>query len=284
MVRINSRDGKEEKVVAISKTIYQRPKHERVYCDLCSECPEGFRGAHELGRHQDRQHKDTVTKFVCIQPTDGVINPQYQPVNSLAKCKACSQDKKYGAYYNAAAHLRRAHFRPKSRGRGKNTKVDEKSEKRGGKGGGSWPPMAELKRWMKRVCEVVSEHQASQVDDDDEEDDDCGSNEFDDELIPQMSSGSVGQAEFDGSYVYTNEATMVDPYPTPTPTFENQGFSNVQFEQHQQSIDMQPNPSQSFAESPFMSMHDSIPYIDNFPQNFEDQSLGPDLSYIQYNM
>jgi hypothetical protein len=292
MVRINSRDGKEERVVAaIPKTPYQRPKHDRVFCDLCSDYPDGFRGAHELGRHQDRQHKDNVKKFVCVEPADGIIYPQYRPVNSLSKCKACSQQKKkYGVYYNAAAHLRRAHFRPKPRGRGKSTKVDEKSEKRGGKGGGDWPPMSELKRWMKEVCEVVSENQQAQADDDDDDDDDddCSGNGFDDDsMLSHISNGPAGQPEFDSSYLYSGDTTMLDPYPTPTSTFDNQGMANMQFEQlpHQQNIDLHFNSSQSsFADSQFTLMHDPMTYIDSFPQSFEDQSLGPDLFNFQYTM
>jgi len=155
LLRLKSKDGSDEKLVAaIPKTPYQRPKHDRVFCQYCDD-KEGFRGAHELGRHHDRQHKELVKKWVCIEPVDG-IKREFKPVNSLAKCKACNQGrKKYGAYYNAAAHLRRAHFVPKPRGRGKSHKVEDRSEKRGGKGGGDWPPMLELKRWMKEVYERV---------------------------------------------------------------------------------------------------------------------------------
>jgi hypothetical protein len=93
-----------------------------------------------------------VKKWVCIEPNDGGDHPK--PVVPLSKCKACfNQRKRYKAYYNAAAHLRRAHFRPKAKGRRKN---DEKNddEKRGGKGGRDWPPASELKCWMKQMPEI----------------------------------------------------------------------------------------------------------------------------------
>ena len=154
VARLDSKDGLQDKV-AISKPTYQRPKHERVFCKQCDSHQEGFRGEHELRRHQDREHKKMVKKFICVEPADGGAHPK--PLLALARCKAChTQKKKYNAYYNAAAHLRRAHFRPKSKGRAKSSKSDD-SEKRGGKGGGGWPAMCELKLWMKEVEEPAAE-------------------------------------------------------------------------------------------------------------------------------
>jgi hypothetical protein len=137
--------------IEISKPTYQRPKHDRVFCTQCSDNPEGFRGPYELRRHQDRSHKPMVKKWIIVEPTDGQDHPK--PVLPLSRCKACSaQKKKYGAYYNAAAHLRRAHFKPKSKAG--NSKSKTLSDERvGGKGGGDWPPMNELKLWMKEVEE-----------------------------------------------------------------------------------------------------------------------------------
>ncbi|KAK4103114.1 hypothetical protein N658DRAFT_505516 [Parathielavia hyrcaniae] len=116
---------------------YQRPPLRRVYCTKCNEYPEGFRGEHELRRHNDAKHAALVKRWVCAQPLDAPGSPQ--PVIPLAKCKACVTQKRYGAYYNAAAHLRRAHFNPH----------------RGGKASGDWPPMSILKDWMREVRQSI---------------------------------------------------------------------------------------------------------------------------------
>jgi hypothetical protein len=117
---------------------YQRPPLRRVYCTKCNEYPEGFRGEHELRRHTDAKHAALVKRWVCTQPENYSGNSP-QPLVPLTKCKACVTQKRYGAYYNAAAHLRRAHFNPH----------------RGGKASGDWPPMTILKDWMREVRQSV---------------------------------------------------------------------------------------------------------------------------------
>lgn len=113
---------------------YPRTQLRRVYCDKCNEYPEGFRGEHELRRHTEAKHSAMVRRWLCCEP-ESPRDQSLQPVVPLSACKACMGLKQYGAYYNAAAHLRRAHFHPH----------------RGGKASGDWPPMSVLKDWMKEV-------------------------------------------------------------------------------------------------------------------------------------
>ncbi|KAI0165536.1 hypothetical protein GGR57DRAFT_125256 [Xylariaceae sp. FL1272] len=120
------------------RTSYQRPPLRRVFCAKCNEYPEGFRGEHELRRHTDAKHAALVKRWVCAEPVNRSPNAP-QPQIPLSKCKACVTQKKYGAYYNAAAHLRRAHFHPH----------------RSGKASGDWPPMSILKDWMREVRQSI---------------------------------------------------------------------------------------------------------------------------------
>jgi hypothetical protein len=69
----------------------------------------------------------------------------------LSERRACSSQKKYGAYYNAAAHLRRSHFKPRYKVR---SKTELEAENLGADGWVNWPSMSELKFWMKEVEDV----------------------------------------------------------------------------------------------------------------------------------
>ncbi|CRK35933.1 hypothetical protein BN1708_006855 [Verticillium longisporum] len=158
----SKKDGK----VAMTKSgPYTRPKHPKVKCTMCDDNPQGFRGEHELKRHVEAKHAGVVKKFICRDPALAGISTAVQVLYPLNQCKQCVAKKQYGAYYNAAAHLRRTHFKPKV-ARGKKARGDDE-EKRGGSGGGDWPPMTELKAWFEEVYVHSSETNDADEDEDD---------------------------------------------------------------------------------------------------------------------
>jgi hypothetical protein len=282
MTRFGSRDGTQEEVI-IAKPTYQRPKHDRVYCTECEDHPEGFRGEHELRRHQDRQHKKMVKKWVCVQPNG---EGQYKPAQPLSRCKACTQQKKkYNAYYNAAAHLRRAHFRPKAKGRAKSSKVDD-ANKRGGKAGGDWPPMSELKRWMKEVEELATDFSSatSQQEEVDESDDEINEVE---ETSPATTS-SLAVSGFDTNpFIMSDMPFNAYPSPSNSEMFGMQSMHCLDLPQHsQQSIDSSMNCSQNSFDNFSFSQNDHLAFSDSSPiflppHAFEDQLL--DLNPVPFS-
>jgi hypothetical protein len=140
----------------IPRTTRQQPQRKITFCHLCNDHPQGFHGDHELRRHIERHHTSRKV-WIC---KDNSASGGPRPAVPLSKCKACCNNKAYGANYNAAAHLRRAHFfqcKDKRGGRGK------VSEGRGSMGGGEQPPMEELKNWMYEQVQV-SAPQLSQID------------------------------------------------------------------------------------------------------------------------
>lgn len=151
MIRVPSLDGSTKVHGVIPKVPYTRPTHPKIMCNFCDDHPSGFRGTHELERHIHRHHNAIRKAYICIDASDDG--------KFLSGCKHCRNNKVYGAYYNAAAHLRRAHFHPRKRGRkGKN------DEKRGGSGGGDDPPMDYLRQnWIKEV--EIENVQANKRDD-----------------------------------------------------------------------------------------------------------------------
>ncbi|KAH8600746.1 hypothetical protein B0O99DRAFT_288153 [Bisporella sp. PMI_857] len=260
MARLESKDGSSDKI-AITKPAYQRPKHDRVFCRKCDDHPEGFRGEHELRRHEDRQHKRIVKKWVCKTPSNSPDS--LQPTVPLTRCKACHQQKKkYGAYYNAAAHLRRAHFRPRAKGRSKSIGKADDGNKRGGKAGGNWPTMDELKPWMEEVEELATESSLllSQQDDIEASDDE---NENVDNPTSTHTMSSTTQTNFDNQYLISDPMYAI--YPSPN----NNDMFSIETMQYQLTLASQSNTDPSIcAQATF----DSFP---NFPHDQLGFSTSP---------
>lgn len=97
-----SEDGSSETVGVITRAPYVRQSHPKIMCQYCIERPEGFRATHELERHMVWTHAAGRKRYICVD---------YSADNKkLASCKDCYNKKVYGACYDAAFHLRRAHF------------------------------------------------------------------------------------------------------------------------------------------------------------------------------
>ena len=104
----------------------------------CRFEPGDLTSARDLTRRNEQYHANIRKVIVCVN--------RASEENSLNECKQCSRYRFYNADYNAGEHLRRIHFNPKPKKRGKR-EIPAK-EKRGGKSGLDWPSMSELRKWM----------------------------------------------------------------------------------------------------------------------------------------
>lgn len=216
-------DGK----IAVTKSTYQRPKKDKLVCNICEDRPR-FRGEHELRRHRESKHETYKVMWFCVDPTTKGEALEFSPILPFSKCKTCLRTKYYGQYYNVAAHLRRAHYQKKAprASRSKNDNGNkEPGEKRGGKGGGDWPPMPECRKWMASVRVKTSDLSDTNTVSGDEElqdldqemmnDDDVSaawdapSAAFDD--MAARGVGSNGNVQVENTEVYANALDDIFP-------------------------------------------------------------------------
>ncbi|KAK6531955.1 hypothetical protein TWF694_003118 [Orbilia ellipsospora] len=119
----------------------KRKRQKKQWCHLCNDHKEGFRGPHELARHMNIQHQTKKTVFIVYDDS---------PEGNMFKdCKHCSRRKIYGQDYNAACHLRRAHFN-------KRLKTDTPEEREFKQMHPDFPPMEELRPWLRKCLVDVS--------------------------------------------------------------------------------------------------------------------------------
>lgn len=158
----------------------------------CSRCDKTLRGPHELARHWENIHARVKTVWVCVQPTSSPIMPK-KPLNT---CKQCQQQKRYNADYNAAAHLKRGHFRPSKRGRRRSADVQLQPKLPVNKDPG--PPIELLKKygWLKEIS-VMNDGDLAVAED--EEDNDVMNDKTNDKTThnaTQHANGNMGLPGF----------------------------------------------------------------------------------------
>lgn len=244
---------------AITKAPYVRPQHPKLFCEICNENPTGFRGEHELRRHWERAHAQVRRVWICVDPenTEG-----WRPKRPVGICKQCKNHKQYNVYYNAAAHLRRAHFCPRKRGR---KARGEERESRAGKAGGDWPPIEWLKNngWLKEIevggdagdWQLSKQNQDLLTDMKNEEFDDFEDEDWPNDITPPdsdlenfhvgLSAEQLGLAQF-------SQCMPTDIYGYPTPPVDMQ-------QQPQWTYPQQMPPQQFAVQAPPMEYALSAP-------------------------
>lgn len=144
VIRVPSQDGSYKEAIKISppSSFIRSSSNDKVKCPYlgCAAHPHGFKGMHEMQRHFDRAHKEARQVYVCAPLVD---EPDFL---SKTNCKHCQTQKRYNEDYNAGEHLRRMHFNPRQPKIRRGQLTDD--EKRGGKGGGTEPPMTLLRNYM----------------------------------------------------------------------------------------------------------------------------------------
>ncbi len=148
--------------------------------------------------------------------------------------------------------------------------------------------MDELKRWMREIHEHVGENQHADADDEEDEEESIHFECDNDMKNQSLSTASVSPVNFGDAYAYA-DAPMTDAYPAPVSSFTPQNMQNMQFGDLSQCIDLTmpiDSSQSSFVDSHFAPMNEHMAFIDSFPHNFEDQSLGQDLfnTAFQYPM
>ncbi|ATY65937.1 key lime pathogenicity [Cordyceps militaris] len=121
-----------------SKPSKSRKREDKIQCELC---PAQLSGDHESARHFKLIHAPEGWRWQILDPAEKGLTPYFRIPVEIMDCKNCQSKKLYGINYNAAAHIRRVHFKNAS-----------KAGAKGGSSGGTWPEIRYLEfLYMKLV-------------------------------------------------------------------------------------------------------------------------------------
>ncbi|KAM3511283.1 hypothetical protein MY11210_005084 [Beauveria gryllotalpidicola] len=125
-----------------SKAGKGRKKEEKRKCEICEK---ELSGDHEYVRHFKLVHEPEGWRWEVIDPRSKGLRPLFHIPFDISDCKNCQLRKLYGINYNAAAHIRRVHF--------KSTPNSRKGH-RGGSSGGAWPEIRYLECYYMKLVHI----------------------------------------------------------------------------------------------------------------------------------
>ncbi|KAK5728334.1 hypothetical protein LTR15_001469 [Elasticomyces elasticus] len=127
-----------------------------LYCTICQAQPFCCTEEHVLRQHYDDVHREKRKVWICVQPVASNAQAAWTPAEPLGDCKQCTEQKHYSVLYNAAAHLRRAHF---------GARKSDGSAKGEQRESGGAPPIEWLKEngWLAEITVLVNPTSRSQV-------------------------------------------------------------------------------------------------------------------------
>lgn len=138
----NSPESEQADPAKARKVSKGRKREEKRRCEICST---ELSGDHEYARHFKLVHEVQGWRWQVIDPSEKGLMPQFPVRFGISQCKNCQSNKLYGINYNAAAHIRRVHFK---------STPSIKGGSKGGSSGGAWPEIRYLEYYHMKLVHV----------------------------------------------------------------------------------------------------------------------------------